>query len=106
MTSRGGRRPRREGGGLHSSRAAPSFRSAHHLPGILIDAQAEGLLSPNSADIPLSELDVEGNQITFSNPDEIIKSRSWVVSLHIYDYHLRSAIDSRKLKGLSLNIRA
>lgn len=39
----------REGCGLHSSRAAPSFRGAHNLPGILIVTQAEGWLSPNSA---------------------------------------------------------
>ena len=44
--TRGGRSPR-EGCGLHSSRAAPSFRSAHNLPGILVVAKEEGLLSPN-----------------------------------------------------------
>jgi hypothetical protein len=45
--TRGGTLPR-EGCGLHSSRAAPSFRFAHNLQGILVVAKEERCLSPNS----------------------------------------------------------
>jgi hypothetical protein len=45
--TRGGTLPR-EGCGLHSSRAAPSFRFAHNLQGILVVAKEERCLSPNT----------------------------------------------------------
>ena len=64
--TRGGTLPR-EGCGLHSSRAAPSFRSAHNLPGILVVAKEEGLLSPNSQTVQMFRK-LHGNRHSGASP--------------------------------------